>query len=199
MPSNAKAPGRKTPQRRRRNRAHGAVDRLPEEVQLQIKDWYLGGDTYKDISEKLAELGHEINLKQVFRWISRKRDELERIEVARERAQVLAKHLVPDGTDVEGAAVSLAGALCLEALADADLQCVKSIEDLAKVAHSLGRLQSSAVAREKWEHEKRKTIEAAVDRLKADVRGMVANDERLMDELVTLIEQAEQTMLEKTG
>lgn len=185
------------------NRAHGAIDALPEEVRLQIVDWYLGTGqerlTYQQIAENLTEAGHEISKSQVHRWVARQRNDLDRLERARSQAQALAKYLVPDGTAVESAAISLTGALCLEALSTADLQSVHSIEDLAKVAHALGRIQSSAVARDKWEHEKRKRIDEAVKALKGDVQKLLEGMPELTGQILNVIDRAQREMIEKTA
>lgn len=189
---------------RRPNRAHGAIDRLPEDVRLQMKDWLLGRPnekvpiprlTYEKISEKLSEMGHEISRSQVARWFARQRNDLERLETVREKAQALAKYLVPDGTDVEGAAVALTNALCLEALADADVLAVQSISDLASVAHSLGRLQTSQVAREKWELERRKKVEEAVETLKTEMQKRLEGRADLVEELLGLVDEAQEALM----
>jgi hypothetical protein len=189
---------------RRPNRAHGAIDDLPPEIQLLIRDWYVGRFeediprlTYEQISDRLKDLGHQISKSQVHRWIARQRNELERIETARERAQALAKYLVPDGTDVEQAAVALTGALCLEALADADVQQVKSISDLARVARALGNIQRSSVGREQWEQEKGKRIEAAMAELKDGVKAELEGEPELIHRLLDVAARAQKKMLEK--
>lgn len=190
----------KSPKRPRRS--HGAIDRLPEEVRRQIQDWYLGRPdedvprlTYEGISKELGELGHKISKAQVFRWIQRQRNDLERLERVRERAKALAENLVPDGANVEQAAVFLTGGLCLEALSGAEIQQVKSIEDLAKMASSLGQLQRSSVYRDKWEHEKRQKIDAAVDVLKEKVRALLEKHPELLQPLVVVIDEAREQMI----
>jgi hypothetical protein len=191
-------------EQRRPNRAHGAIDDLPSEVQLQIRDWYVGRPeakvprlTYNQISAQLEAMGHKISYGQVSRWLARQRNELERIEKARERAQSLQKHLVPDGTNIEEAVVALTGALCLEALADADTLQVASIPDLAKVAHAVGTLQGSSVAREKWEQEKRRKIEEAAAQMKLQMQAELEGHPELLGRLLDIAEAAKDKMLEK--
>ena len=179
---------------RRPNRAHGAVDELPEEMRLLIKDLYLEGKTYTKIADRLCEEGHRLSRSQVHRWISRKRNELERIEIAREKAAVLVKYLCPDGGDIEKSAVGLAQAIALEALADAKPMQVGSIEDLAKVANSMGRLQSSKVQREKWEADRRKLIEAAMVELKAEAQKLLSGQPELEREILDLLARAQEQM-----
>jgi hypothetical protein len=191
---------------RRPNRAHGAIDGLPSEIQLQIRDWYLGRPaediprlTYDQISAQLAEEGHQISKSQIHRWIARQRNELERVQTVMEKAQSLKKYLMPEGTDVEQSAVTLTVALFFEALADADLQQVKSIEELTKVANSLGRLQSSSVIRDKWEQEKRKRIEAALVQLKQEVMAVLEGQPELTKQILDAIEAGKERMTEKTA
>jgi len=172
---------------------------MDEEMQLQVKDWYIEGRTYQQISDLLCELGHKVSRSQVHRWVSRKRNELERIEIAKQKASMLAKYLVPEGGEVETAAVGLAQAIALEALMDARPVQVGSIEDLAKVSHSIGRLQASAVTRERWEHDKRKRIQEAVAVLKEDVKRLLDGMPELTGQLLDVVYAAEERMLEKTG
>ena len=184
---------------RRPNRAHGALDKLPDEMQLQVKDWYLAGCTYEQIANALAQEGYQASKSQIHRWFARKRNELERIERAKEKSAVIAKYLVPDGGEVEQSAVALAQAISLEALIDAQPMQVESIKDLALVARSIGRLQSSAVVRDKWEHEKRKKIEEAVAVLKNEIQVLLAGMPELAASLMDVVDAAKDRMLEKTA
>ena len=194
---------------RRPNRAHGAVDSLPEEVRRQILDWYLGRYsevvpgvisgrlTYEQIAEELQKLGYKIGRTQVWRWLSRQRQDLDRIQEMKARAEALVQQLCPAGMEIEQASVNLAQALLLEALSGADLMNVRSIEDLAKVSHSLGRLQTSQVAREKWESERRKKIEDAVTKLKGEIRGLLAGRPELCSGVLEVVDEAAADMTEK--
>ena len=179
---------------RRPNRAHGAVDELPDEMRLLIKDLYLEGKTYTKIADRLAEDGYRLSRSQVHRWLSRKRNELERIEIAKEKAAVLVKYLCPDGADIEQSAVGLAQAIALEALADAKPMQVGSIEDLAKVANSMGRLQVSKVRREEWETKRRQLVEAAMVELKAEAQKLLAGQPELERDILNLLAKAQEQM-----
>ncbi len=75
----------------------------------------------------------------------------------------------------------------------------KNIDEIASVAHSLGRLATSKVAREKWEYEKRKKIEEAVATLKAELQKELDGQPELTDRLLDLVEKAKDGMLEKTA
>jgi hypothetical protein len=195
------------PQKNRRShRAHGAVDRLPEEVRMQIVDWWLGRPednppiprlTLDEIADALVKLGYKINRNQVWRWIARQRNDLNRMEKYMAKAKSLAKYLVPEGSTIESAVVTLANALCLEALSGADLQQVKSIQDLVMVAHAAGTLQRSAVTREKWEHEEHKKNEAALAELKAEVQELLRGKPELTGKLLDVIDAAGEKILEK--
>jgi hypothetical protein len=192
------------PEIRRPNRAHGAIDRLPDEIQLQIKDWYFDKLTLDDITQQLNErleaegIEQTINRNQVWRWMQRQRQDLERIERARTKAEVLTKHLVGDSKDVGEAAEGLCKAILLEALADADTLKATEILDVARIANSLGRLATGKVARERWEMEKRKKIEAAVQQLKEDVRALLANEPELTTKLFDVIDRAASEMTEQS-
>jgi len=209
QPGKERQAGKPAPQKiRRPNRAHGAVDRLPQEIQLLIKDWYLG-----DIERKIPRLTldqmvtalaaldppYTISRNQLWKWLARKRNEIERLDDVRQRASALVKHLVPQGADIESAVVSLLNGLALEALADADLMQVKSIGDLSSVAHAVGRLQTSQVAREKWEHERHKKSAEALAELKAEAQEILRGRPELLKQLLDVLEVAEEKILEKTA
>lgn len=183
---------------RQSNRAHGAIDKLGPEVQSLIKDEYIAGRTYEEISRLLKDEGYEISRSQVHRWIARHRNEIVRIEQAIEQAKVLAKYFIPEGADVESAAVQLAQSIIFEALMNATLQGVRSIDDFAKVAQSLGRLQSSAVARDKWEHGKARLIDKAMEELKALTREEITDDPELVERLLAAMDRSADRMKQKT-
>ena len=169
---------------------------MPEEIRLLIKDSYLEGLTYVKICERVAAYGYNLSKSQVHRWLSRKRNELERMEIAREKASTIAKYLVPEGTEVEQSAVALAQAIALEALVDAKPMQAKTIEDLAKIMHSVGRLQSSTIAREKWAHDRRKLIETAMAELKAEAQKLLTGEPELERDILNLFDRAQEKMVE---
>lgn len=192
--------------RRRPNRAHGAIDKVPEEVRLQIRDWYLGRPeedvprlTYDQIATELKKLGYRISKNAVWRWIARQRNDLDRMQEMAARADALVRRLVPKGATVEAATVSLLQALLMESLSDAEIMQVKSIEDLTRVAHAAGRLQTSAVARDKWEHDKGQKITAAVGNLKASLQELIAKDAELLARLLELVDEASEAMMERVA
>lgn len=196
---------------RRPNRAHGAIDKLPDAVQLQVKDWYLARMTFDEITDRLNELLADeewangpaetpvptINRNQVWRWIQRQRNDLERIERAKEKAEIITKHLVGDTQDVGEATEALCKAIMLEALVDADAVKAKEIDDVAAIANSLGRLATSKVARDRWEFERRKKIEEAVGALKGELQKALDGQPELTTRLLDMVDEAQGRMLEQ--
>lgn len=162
---------------------------------MLIKDLYIDGKTYTKIVDHLDGLGHKVSRSQLHRWIARKRNELERIEIAREKANVLVKYLCPEGADIEQSAVGLAQAIALEALVDAKPVQVGSIEDLAKVSNSIGRLQHSKVLREKWEAERRRMIDAAMAELKGEAQKLLEGQPELERDILDLLARAQDQMV----
>lgn len=179
---------------RRPNRAHGAVDELPDDIRMLIKDLYLEGKTYTKICDHMDGLGYKLSRSQIHRWMARKRNELERIEIAKEKAAILVKYLCPDGADIEQSAVGLAQAIALEALVDAKPVQVGSIEDLARVSNSIGRLQTTKVLREKWEADRRKLVDAAMVELKAEAQKLLAGQPELERDILDLLAKAQEQM-----
>lgn len=188
---------------KRPNRAHGAIDRLPAEVQLQIKDWYLGRPdeaiprlTYEQISKALAADGYPISKNQIWRWIGRQRRELDRLENARIRAEAVVQ-AAPAGTTVEDGTRKLVESLIMEAFLDAEPMQAQSITDLGKLTLAYARLSRSAVVREQWEHKKGKQIEEAVAELKAELQKALDGQPELTAKLLDLVEEAQDRMLER--
>ena len=71
---------------------------------------------------------------------------------------------------------------------------VGSIEDLAKISNSMGRLQSSKVQREKWETDRRRLIEAAMNELKAEAQKILAGQPELERDILNLLAKAQEQM-----
>jgi hypothetical protein len=190
---------------RRPNRAQGAVDKLPEEVRFQIRDWFTEKVTYDRMAEATNALlaadgiATTVSRSQIVRWCARHRDNLERIERANEQAEILRKKFVGDGKDISEEAEALCKAVLFEGLLDADKVKAQTIEDVAKIGHTLGKLASSKTARDKWEFERRKKTDTAVEELKAEMRALLEDDPERTLILMNLVDEARDKILEKAG
>ncbi len=73
----------------------------------------MGPHTFDDVTESLNELLESegidirVNRNQVWRWFQRQRQELERIQRANEKADLIVSKLVGEGKDVGEAAEGL--------------------------------------------------------------------------------------------
>jgi hypothetical protein len=177
---------------------------LPEEAQLQIRDWYVGRPlqgvprmTLDEISSELRKLGYNVRRGQIWRWLARQRDDLNSLRDMAARAEALVRYLVPKGATVETSVLNLFQAFFLKALNTAEITEAPSIEDLARLAEAVGRLQTSAAARDKREQEKDKKISEAVESLKCQVRKeLEEKDPDLLRRLMDFVDQAAETMME---
>lgn len=170
-----------------------------------MRDWFIGKLTYDEMTDQLNELlvyegiDATINRNQIWRWCQRQRAEMERIQRANEKADLIVSKLVGEGKDVGEAAEGLCKAILFESLLDADSVKATNVDEIASVAHSLGRLATSKVAREKWEFERRKKIEDAVGELKLEMQTLLAGMPELTAKLLDVVETAKDRMLEKTA
>ncbi len=183
--------------RRRPNRAHGAIDNLPQGVQRQIADWYRGKPeddiprlTLDEISAKLKQLNYGVSRGQIWRWVSRQRDELD--------------HLLDMAAGVEVSVIdagleNLLVTVAVKALKGADMTQAASIQDLISLCDAVGRFRVSSTARDQWEQEKNKTIIEAVGRLKEKIGADHEMHPDLCRRLLESIDEAAKTMLERAA
>jgi hypothetical protein len=190
--------------RKQSNRAHGAVDKLPEELKRQIRDWFLGRPdkdiprlTLDEMSSELAKLGYYISRHQVWRWIARHRVQLERLEEMTAGIESSALPLLPGDSTPEAAMATLFQSLVMRALSTADVIRVTSTEDLERLAHVAEHLLTSQAARDKSEHENEKKITAALQRLKGNLTESASQDPELCARLLALVDEAAEAMMEK--
>ena len=186
--------------RKRPNRAHGAVDALPQETQRQIVDWYRGKPeddiprlTLDEISAELKRLGYDITRGQVWRWISRQRNTLDQLRDMAASVDVLA---------TEAGLEDLLLMVVLKALKGSEVTQAATIQDLISLADAVGRFRDSAAARDRWEQEKNRRITEAVETLKDQVGKSLENlgkSPDLCGRLFNFVDQAAEAMMERAG
>ena len=136
-----------------KNRSHGKIDNLPEDVKRDVENKLVGGETYEDISRYLKEKGYDVHFSSVGRYGRKFLNRFESVRVAKEFAKLLAEDNVDrPATELHEANNLLASQLIMEAMIDDDM----NPEDRAKIAKSIASLQNAQVSNEKLKLQARK-------------------------------------------
>lgn len=177
------------------NRSHGKIDNLPAPLRLEVENRLLGGDTYQEISQYLAEQGEEVHLSSVGRYGKKFLKRFESVRVAKEFAKLLAEDNADrPSTELHEANNLLASQLIMEAMVSDDMPA----EDRAKIASSIASLQRAQVSNEKLKLQARKekgAIHVALEMLKEKVYAEIGeNYPEIASTLLALAEETESEM-----
>lgn len=144
------------------NRRHSKINRtLPQELVEMVNQKLVGGHTYKEITEYLSKLGHEISQAAIGRYGKDFLSKLEKLKLVKEQARAILTETDGLSLEMEEASVQIALQKIMEFLMELDdLQGEKA----SKIMTALARLQSSSVSRERLKMDfRRKAQEAAED------------------------------------
>ena len=175
-------------------RRHSKIDELPQELVEVINRKLAGTDTdgrkytYQEITEYLAEMGHQVSKSSVGRYGKNFLSRLERLKVVRDQAKAIVEdNAGRPATEMAEAANLLATNLIMETLME-----VESLEGerLTEILKALARLESSGVRREALKLQFNKGVEAAAARIKEALRKELAADEELRRRVTEVVEQA---------
>jgi len=72
-----------------KRRSHGKIDKLPYKLRYEVERRLIKGETYRQISEWLNSLGHDISLMSVFRYGKPFLKSFEAVKQAKHTASVL--------------------------------------------------------------------------------------------------------------
>lgn len=173
------------------NRSHGKIDNLPAPLRSEVENRLLGGDTYQEISQYLAEQGEEVHLSSVARYGKKFLKRFESVRVAKEFAKLLAEDNADrPSTELHEANNLLASQLIMEAMVSDDM----AAEDRAKIASSIASLQRAQVSNEKLKLQARKekgAVHVALEMLKDKVYAEIG--EKYPEIAMTLLALAEET------
>lgn len=129
-----------------KNRSHGKIDNLPENLKRAVENRLVGGETYEDISSYLKENGYDVHFSSVGRYGRKFLNRFESVRVAKEFAKLLAEDDADrPSTELHEANNLLASQLIMEAMLDDDMDP----GDRAKTAKSIASLQNAQINNEK--------------------------------------------------
>lgn len=136
-----------------KNRSHGKIDNLPENVKSEVEKLLVEGKTYEDIAGFLKNKGYDIHFSSVGRYGRKFLNRFESVRVAKEFARLLAEDNVDrPATELHEANNLLASQLIMEAMIDDEMEP----GERAKIARSIASLQNAQVSNEKLKLRARK-------------------------------------------
>jgi len=129
-----------------KNRTHGKVDSLPEDVRREVENKLLRGETYASVADYLNENGFEIHFTSVGRFGKNFLKKFEAVRMAKEFAQLLAEdNAIRPATELHEANNMLVSQSIMEALADPEADSEVKI----KSARAIAQLQQAQVQNER--------------------------------------------------
>jgi len=159
-----------------KNRSHGKVSNLPNEIKKAVENKLLEGYTYQQISDHLKSLGHDIHYSSVHRYGKPFLKQFEHVRMAKEFAQLLAEdNAERPTTELHEANNALISQLIMEALVDEN----KPLEAKLKAYRAIAELQTAQVQNERLKITSRKeagTVKAAMNMLKERVFREIQNN-----------------------
>nr|DAT66188.1 MAG TPA: Protein of unknown function (DUF3486) [Caudoviricetes sp.] len=173
------------------NRSHSKVENLPDDLKKDVEERLVGGDTYKDISDRLKDKGHDISSSSVGRYGRKYLKKFESVRIAKQFAKLLAEDDIErPATELSEANNLLMNQIIMETLMDED----KDSKDVTGAAKAIASLQSAQVANERLKILARKEVGAvhtAMNILKNKV--FIEISQSYPEVAQVLIELAEQT------
>lgn len=174
-----------------KNRSHGKIDKLPQELKRNVEQKLLEGETYESIADYLQENGEEIHYSSVGRYSKNFLRKFESVRIAQQFARLIAEDNVDrPATELHEANNLLASQIIMEALIDDSMEA----KERAAAAASIASLQRAQVSNEKLKIQSRKeqgevhvAMKLFTDKVFAEI------GENYPDIANTLLELAEET------
>lgn len=172
-----------------KRRKHYKLETLPPEVVEAVNSKLAGGFTYREVTDWLNRLGHEVGKSSVARYGKDFLSRLDRLRVVKEQAKTIVQSN-PDApaTEMAEAANQLSMQLIMEFLMKVDTGDLEEAK-VTEIFKALARLESSGVNREKLKFTFNKGVETAAARIKEALKGEVASDPELVSRLNSIVDQ----------
>lgn len=159
-----------------KNRSHGKIDGLPDDIRKEVENKLLEGYTYEVISSYLKDLGHDVHYSSVHRFGKPFLKKFENVRMAKEFAQLLAEdNAERPSTELHEANNALASQMLMEILVDEDMEQKEKIKTLKSIAS----LQQAQVQNERLKILSRKeagAVKTAMNILRVKVFEKIGNE-----------------------
>ena len=175
-----------------KNRSHGKVDKLPEEIRKEVENRLLEGHTYKEIANYLKEMGHSISKTSIHRYGKPFLQKFESVRLAKEFAQLLAEdNIERPTTELHEANNALISQMIMEALISDKVEQQTKLD----AARSIATLQRAQVQNERLKLNARKeagAVHTALKRLKQQVYEEIGkNHPEVAKEIIKIADDIE--------
>lgn len=171
-------------------RRHHKVEQLPPEIKQLVDQMLASGHTYAEVVEAVRAAGESIGKSSVGRYYTKYAAAAERVQRARE-AMAAAIDLVRDRPDTDLG--QFASAIMMQAIADRVADATSEewqALPLDKAGKLIAELQRADVARERLKLAHNKGVEAAVARIKEQLKIELASRPDLVDQLSLIVDEA---------
>ncbi len=170
-----------------KNRSHGKIDELPDEIRNKVENMLLEGFRYQEIAAFLQENGYDISYSSVFRFGRPFIKKFESVRMAKEYAQLLAEdNAERPSTELHEANNALASQMLMEIMVDEEMK----LKDKLKLLKSVASLQQAQVQNERLKVYSRKeagAVKVAMRMLKERVFMEIQNGHPEIAELMIKI------------
>lgn len=180
----------------KRNRSHGKIDRLPEQLRKAVESKLLEGYTYNEISQYLKKMGEDVHYSAVARYGKPFLQKFESVRMAKEYAKMLAEDNADrPTTELHEANNAIVSQMIMEVLINPDIED----EEKLKATKSIAALQKAQVQNEKLKIDSRKAsgdVKQALKKLKEQVFAEVGNNHpEIAEAIIKIAERVESETL----
>lgn len=188
LPAGSKKKGPDVPALPQPNKKEGIIvkpshlDRLPQEIQDEILDWYINQVPTRTMVLKLKEKGYSANHLQVWRWCRTK------LRVPSDNSPSI--NMEDIRLEIEKKTVYGLLDVAMETIRKMKAPEIKNAKDFDHLSSAVSKLISAIAARERVEYEKGEAIRRVSEKLKAEFQKLMAGKPELVAQVFTLIEEA---------
>ena len=181
------------------NRAISKVDKLPDELRQVINEAIISKRlTYEQITEMIHNAGHtDISSRAVARYGKKFSDKLESITMAKEQAKAILERSAGAKLDMAEATSTMAFHLLMNMLVNTEVGKVD--KNAIAGMQALASLERSAVSREKLRYQFDKGVEAAAEKIKAELQTVLQREPELLGQILDILDRAEKQTKEENG
>ncbi|AEG60028.1 phage protein Gp27 family protein [Desulforamulus ruminis] len=171
-------------------RKHHKVAALPPEIVEAVNEMLLQGHTYEEIADYLKNMGTPVSKSAVGRYGKDFHAKFERLKQIRDQAKaIIESNDGAPGTQLAEATTELAISMIMETLSELDGLQGEKVTELLKV---LPKLADSGTRREALKLQFNKGAEAALARLKEELKAELNSEPDLLQKMYELADRVKE-------
>ena len=181
------------------NRAISKVDKLPDELRQVINEAIISKRlTYEQVTEMIHNAGHpDISSRAVARYGKKFSDKLESITRAKEQAKAIIESSAGLQLNMAEASSTVAFQLLMDMLVNTDSKEID--KNTLTAIRALSSLERSAVSREKLKYQFDRGVEAAAEKIKAELQTVLQREPELLGQILDILDRVEKQTKEENG